>query len=216
MIIDLADALEIPLRERNDILTAAGYAPSYRNEPLDDPTMQTVKRAVGQMLRHHEPYPAVVMDRYWNVIDTNRSAPDFFGRFIDLSLWPQPRNLLHLMFDPTGMRPFLLDWEEIARSLLLRLRKEAIGHVLDARLNALLSKLSAFPDVHGNLSSSHPVKPLPMVPLRFRTDAGPLTLFSMITTVGTPQTITAEELRIETMFPTDDESETRYADFMRG
>jgi transcriptional regulator with XRE-family HTH domain len=214
MIIDIADALQIPLRERNAIFLAAGYAPVYRDEPLDAPSMQSIDRAVGRMLRQHEPFPAIVMDRYWNVIDTNRSAPAFFNRFIDLSLRPKPRNLLHLMFDPEGMQPFLMNWEETARSLLSRVRREAIGHVSDEGTQMLITELMAYPDVPQDLHSGSASDALPMIPLRFRTEHHSLSLSSMITTVGTPQTVAAEEMRIETMFPADEESESIYLDFM--
>jgi len=133
MIIDLADALEIPFRERNTILLAAGLAPAYRDEPLDAPLMQQVERAVNRLLHQHEPFPALVIDRYWNVAGTNQAAPVFFSRFIDLEARPKPRNLLHLMFDPKGMRPHILRFEETARGLLQRLRREAVGHATDTR-----------------------------------------------------------------------------------
>jgi hypothetical protein len=166
------------------------------------------------MLRQHEPFPAIVMDRYWNVVETNASAPDFFSRFIDLSARPKPRNLLHLMFDPSGMRPFLLHWEETARSLLLRVRREALGHVADERTRTLLAELTAFPDVPQDLHSMPTGDALPMIPLRFQAEGHVLNLFSMITTMGTPQTITAEEIRLETLFPADDETEDAYLEFM--
>jgi transcriptional regulator with XRE-family HTH domain len=214
MIIDIADALQIPLRQRNAIFVAAGYAPIYRDEPLDAPSMQSIDRAIRRMLRQHDPFPAIVMDRYWNVIETNISAPAFFSRFIDLSLRAKPRNLLHLMFDPEGMRPFLLRWEETARSLLSRVQREAVGHVADERTQMLLAELMAYPGVPQDPRSSLETPVLPMIPLRFRAERYTLNLFSMITTVGTPQTIVAEEMRIETMFPADEETEGFYLDFM--
>lgn len=216
MIIDIADALQIPLRERNAIFLAAGYAPVYRDEPLDAPSMQSIDRAVRRMLRQHEPFPAIVMDRYWNVIDTNLSAPAFFNRFIDLSLRPKPRNLLHLLFDPEGMRPFLMQWEETARSLLSRVRREAVGHVSDERTQMLMAELLAYPDVPQDLRSGSVRDALPMIPLSFRAERHILSLFSMISTVGTPQSVAAEEMRIETMFPADQGTESLYLDFMSG
>lgn len=214
MIIDIADALQIPLYERNAIFAAAGYSPIYRNEPLDAPSMQSIDRAIKRMLRQHDPFPAIVMDRYWNVIDTNTSAPAFFGRFVDLSLRPKPRNLLHLMFDPAAMRPFLMRWEETARSLLSRVQREAIGHVSDERTQMLIAELMAYPNIPQGLPSRIGSDALPMIPLRFRAEPYTLNLFSMITTVGTPQTVAAEEMRIETMFPADEETERIYLDFM--
>jgi hypothetical protein len=121
------------------------------------------------MLQQHEPHPALVLDRYWHVIRTNQAAPRFFGSFVDLEARPKPRNLLDLMFDPAGMRPFVEDWENVAAGLLQRLRREAIGQVVDARLAELLEERFSY--------------------------------FSLITTVGTPQCITAQELRVECMFP---------------
>ena len=219
MIIDLADALGIPLRERNAILLAAGFAPAYRDAPLDAPLMHQVKRAVDRLLRQHEPFPALVMDRYWNVIETNAASPAFFGRFIDLDARPKPRNLLHLMFDPSGLRPHIARFEETARSLLQRLRDEAVGNVVDLRTRALMAELMAYPDVPQNLGlqdlGARPSNAaLPMIPIGFRAGERVLDLFSMITTVGTPQTVMAEEMRIETMFPTDDEMERLYLDFV--
>ncbi len=131
MIVDLSDALGVPLRERNAIMLAAGYAPLYREESFDGPSMTEVHRAVTRMLRQHEPFPALAMDRFWNVIETNEAAPAFFGRFVDLDKWPKPRNLLRLIFDPAGLQPSLARWDETARSLLFRVRREAVGGVIN-------------------------------------------------------------------------------------
>jgi transcriptional regulator with XRE-family HTH domain len=214
MIIDLADALHVPLRERNVLMLAAGYAPFYRDEPLDAASMQSVGRAVKRMLRQQEPFPAIVMDRYWNVIEMNDAAPAFFNRFIDLDQRPKPRNLLHLMFDPAGMRPFLVRWRETAQSLLLRVQREAVGRVIDERTRALLSELMSYPDVPHTAPSALSSDVLPMISLGFQAGGQVLNLFSMITTVGTPQTVTTEEMRLETMFPADKETEEAYPEFV--
>jgi transcriptional regulator with XRE-family HTH domain len=100
----IAQALDIPLRERNVLLLAAGYAPLYSDAAWNSDEMKTVGKALQRMLTQHEPYPAIVMDRYWNVLLTNEAAPRFFNCFIALSTRPTPRNMLHLMFDPAGMR----------------------------------------------------------------------------------------------------------------
>src|SRR5215469_15132261 len=96
MLLDLAQALEIPLRERNALLVAAGYAPLYSDQALDAPVMNSIAKALQRMLRQHEPFPAIVMDRYWNVLMTNDAAPQLFNCFIDMAARPKPRNLLHL------------------------------------------------------------------------------------------------------------------------
>jgi len=101
MVLDLAQALDVPLRERNELLVAAGYAPIYSDQALDAPLMNSISKALQRMLRQHEPFPAIVMDRHWNVLMANDAAPQLFSCFVDLTKWPKPRNLLHLMFDPS-------------------------------------------------------------------------------------------------------------------
>jgi transcriptional regulator with XRE-family HTH domain len=214
MVVDLSDALRIPMRERNAIMLAAGYAPLYREEPLDGPAMRQIGRAVTRMLRQHEPFPAIAMDRCWNVIEANEAAPAFFARFINLDDWPKPRNLLRLMFDPEGMQPFLARWEETARSLLFRVQREAVGGILDEKARSLLADLMSLSSTPLKLRSLPTGDDLPMIPLGFKIGEDVLNLFSMITTVGTPQTVTAEEIRLETMFPMDDEAERRYLAFV--
>ena len=118
LLLSLAKTLDVPLREQNVLLLASGYAPVYLESTLEAPEMNIVRRVVEWMLRQHEPHPAIVMDRYWNVLRTNEAAPRFFGSFIDLSKWPKPRNLLDLMFHPDGVRPFVENWDEVASGLL--------------------------------------------------------------------------------------------------
>ena len=103
----VSDPLNIPLRERNVLLLASGFAPQFSEQHIDAEQMATVTRAIERMLRQHEPHPALVLDRYWNVIRTSDAAPGFFGSFVDLQKRPKPRNHLDMMFDPTGMRPFV-------------------------------------------------------------------------------------------------------------
>lgn len=220
-VIDLAQALDVPMRERNAILLAAGYAPVYSEAAWNTLEMQSVNRALERMLRQHEPYPALVMDRYWNVLMTNEAAPRLFNQFIDMSARTGPRNMLHLMFDPAGMRPFLVNWEQVALSLIQRVHRESIGGVVDDKSRVLLDELLAYPDVppHAPAGYKHDsdrdTKPdLPMIPLQFVKDGKLLSYFSMVTTVGTPQTVAAQELRIESMFPADDETETEHIRLM--
>jgi transcriptional regulator with XRE-family HTH domain len=204
----VSDALNIPMRERNALLLASGFAPQYGEQSLDGGQMAIVTRAIDRMLEQHEPHPALVLDRYWNVIRTNKAAPHFFGSFIDLEARPNPRNLLDLMFDPTGMRAFVEEWESVAAGLLQRVRREAVGQVVDAGLAKLLERLRKYPGV-AELKSP-PAPQSPVLPITFRRGDERFSYFSLITTIGTPQCITAEELRVECMFPTDsEESEHR-------
>jgi transcriptional regulator with XRE-family HTH domain len=214
MLLDLAQALDVPLRERNELLMAAGYAPLYSDQGLDTPIMNSISKALQRMLRQHEPFPAIVMDRHWNVLMTNGAAPRLFNCFVDLAARPSPRNLLHLMFDPAGMRPFVANWPETARGLLGRVYREALGHIIDERTKALLAELSHYPGVKPEWRALSPGDAMPMIPLTFVKDGVTLNYFSMITTVGTPQTVTAEELRLECMFPADDATESEHSRFV--
>jgi transcriptional regulator with XRE-family HTH domain len=195
----VSEALGIPLRERNVLLLASGYAPLYSESAWDAPEMAAVTQAVDRLLHQHEPHPALVLDRYWNVIRTNAAAPQFFASFIDLAARPRPRSLLHLMFDPEGMRPFIEHWEEVATGLLQRVRREALGHVIDEKTVSLLNDLNKYPGVKD--LSAVPKSQSPVLPITFVRGNERLSYFSLITTVGTPQCITAQELRIECMFP---------------
>jgi transcriptional regulator with XRE-family HTH domain len=214
MLLDLAQALDVPLRERNALLLAAGYAPLYSDQALDAPIMNSIGKALQRMLRQHEPFPAIVMDRHWNVVMTNDAAPRLFNCFIDMAARPKPRNLLHLIFDPAGLRPFVANWPETARGLLARVHREALGHVIDDRTKALLAELSQYPGVKPEWRAPSPGYAMPMIPLTLVKDGVTLNYFSMITTVGTPQTVTAEELRLESMFPADDATETEHNRFI--
>jgi len=212
-LMDIAQALDIPLRDRNAVLLAAGYAPIYSEGAWDAVEMQSVTSALGRILRQHEPFPAVVMDRYWDVLMTNESAPRFFNCFIDMAARKRPRNMLHLMFDPDGMRPFVANWEDVAKGLIQRVYRESVGRVVDDKTKELLATLLAYPGVKTDWKnpkalSAAPVTPtMPVIPLSFVKENQVLNYFSMVTTVGTPQTIAAQELRIECMFPADDATE---------
>lgn len=213
LLMDIAQALDVPLRERNTLLLAAGYAPMYAEAAWSADETDGVTRALQRMLRQHEPYPALVMDRYWNVLQTNDAAPRFFNRFIDMARRQGPRNVLHLMFDPAGMRPFIVNWDDVAKSLIQRVYRESVGRTVDEPLRQLLAALMAYPGVPADW-----IKPgtrgtaaeLPFVPIRFLLDGRELSYFSMVTTVGTPQTVAAQELRIECLFPADEATEKHH------
>jgi transcriptional regulator with XRE-family HTH domain len=207
----IAQALEIPLRERNALLLAAGYAPLYSDAAWNSDEMKSVSKALGRMITQHEPYPAIVMDRYWNVLLTNDAAPRFFNCFIDMSARTSPRNMLHLMFDPKGMRPFIADWEALAKTLIQRVHREAVGHIVDQKTKDLVTDLLAYPNVQSDWRAPERLSALPMIPMSFVKDGAMMNYFSLMTTVGTPQTIATQELRIECMYPADDETEVLHA-----
>jgi transcriptional regulator with XRE-family HTH domain len=213
-LLEIAQALDIPLRDRNTLLLAAGYAPIYSEGAWNGPEMQSVTGALERMLRQHEPFPAVVMDRYWDVLMTNEAAPRFFNCFIDMAARKTPRNLLHLMFDPNGMRPFIANWEAVAKSLFQRVYRESVGRVIDDRTRALLAALLAYPDVKTEWKNPVELSAMPVIPIGFVRGDQALSYFSMVTTVGTPQTIAAQELRIECMFPVDAATEAHHRKMM--
>jgi len=199
----VSEKLDIPLRERNVLLLASGYAPTYNECAWEAPEMTVVAKAIDRVLLQQEPHPALVLDRYWNVIKTNQAAPQFFGSFVDLEARQRPRNLLDLMFDPVGMRPFVEHWDLVAAGLLQRVYRESIGHVMDQKTMELLKRLETYPGV--KTLSTIPRTHSPVLSITFIKGSERFSYFSLITTVGTPQSITAQELRIECMFPVETE-----------
>lgn len=217
MLIDIATALDMPLRDRNALLLAGGYAPIYHDSAWDGPEMRSIAGALKRMLRQHEPFPALIMDRYWNVLKTNRSAPRFFSCFTDLSARKAPRNMLHLVFDPDGLRPCVADWPSVAESLIQRVYREAVGRVIDDRAKELLAALMAYPDVEPAWASPKATDAqavTPVIPIGLVKDGRVLNYFSMVTTVGTPQTVAAQELRVECMFPADEATEVLHVELI--
>lgn len=199
LLLRISERLDVPLRERNALLLTSGYAPIYDECAWDAPEVAVIMQAVDRMLLQQEPHPALVMDGYWNVVRTNEAAARFFGSFIDLAVRKPPRNLLHLMFDPEGMRPFVENWEIVAAGLLQRVYREAPGHSIDTKMAALLRDLRRYRGV----DELRPIPKMdtPVLPITFLKGEERFPYFSLITTVGTPQYVSAQELRIECMFP---------------
>ncbi len=218
ILMEIAQALDIPLRDRNMLLLAAGYAPIYSEGAWNTLEMKSITSVLKGMLRQHEPFPAVVMDRYWNVLMANESTPRFFNSFTEMAVKKSPRNILHLMFDPERMRPFVANWESVAKSLFERVYRESVGRVIDEKSRELLAALQAYPGVKTEWKSpktSGAGPTMPMIPIGFVKDKKVLNYFSMVTTVGTPQTIAAQELRIECMYPVDEETEVAHVKLIK-
>lgn len=211
MILDIAEALRMPFRETNLLLAAAGYAATYAEPSWDAPELAPVRNALDRVLRQHDPWPAVVMDRHWNILMTNSSAPRFFGSFIDLERRTGPNNVLHLMFDPAGMRPHLANWEVTARELFQRVYRECVGGVVDEKTRKLLDDLARYPDVQPDwklpADDREDTRHLPVLPVSFVYQGQLLHYFSMLSTVGTPQCVTAQEFRVECLYPADSRTE---------
>lgn len=213
-LMDIADALDIPFRERNTLLLAAGYAPVYPEGRWDGLPMKSVTTAVERMLKQQEPFPAVLMDRHWNVLATNDATPRFFGTFIDMAARTGPRNILHLMFDPAGMRPFVRNWDKTAAALLGRVRREAVGRFVDEQTQDLIDALMSYAEVAPRHTELPTTEDLPMIPLSFEKDGIALNYFSMVSTIGTPTTVTSQELRVEIMLPADEATEKHHPGIM--
>jgi transcriptional regulator with XRE-family HTH domain len=147
MVLRLARALDVPIRERNQLLLAAGYAPLYREAGLEGAQAAQVRFALERMLAAHEPFPAVVMDRHWNLVSANTAAAAFFGWLLDERDIEGPTNVIRLMFDPEGLRPFVANWQATAEALIQRVHREAVGGIPDRETVALLAEALAYPGV---------------------------------------------------------------------
>ena len=194
MVLKLAEVLDVPLRERNTLLLAAGFAPVYRESALDAPALEAVRGALEAILAQQEPYPAVVMNRDWDIQHTNEAARRFFDFLLDgrTNAVPGPANVLRLMLHPHGARPFVENWPDVADALLRRVRREAIGGVTDERAQRILAEVLTYPDLPASMSAVEPGPPqIPVVPVRFAKDGLRFHFFSTVTTLGTPQDITA-------------------------
>jgi transcriptional regulator with XRE-family HTH domain len=210
MVLQLATVLDVPLRERNALLLAAGFAPVYGEARLDSPEIAPVRNALDAILKQQEPFPAAVLDRHWNIQQLNAGGTRFFSWLLGGRAPAGTPNVLRLMFDPAGLRPHVTNWEAVAETLVRRTHREAIGGVHDAVLAQLLAEVLAYPDVPARLRAPNLVAPqLPIVPVCFAKDDLRFDFFSTITTLGTPQDVTLQELRIECFFPASADTEER-------
>jgi transcriptional regulator with XRE-family HTH domain len=216
MVVRLARALDVPLRERNVLLLAAGFAPLYSLEPLTSPEMARVDQALTSLLAGHEPFPAVVMDRAWNLLRANDGAARLFGRLFAPEPIPADANVLRLVIEPGPVRDSVRNWAAVAPALLDRTRREAVGGVLDPETAELVSALRERSDVAEALAAQTSSMPTgPVIDLRFVLGDVELAFFSVISTVGTPIDITAQELRVEAFFPADAETGRRWDELTR-
>lgn len=214
MILALAEALDVPLRERNLLLHAGGFAPLFQQRSLDDGEMSAVRQALEMTLKHHEPFPAVVVDRLWNMQMGNACTDRFIGLLGDVDeVWRRVdpsggRNVLRMTFHPEGMQPLLRNWEQVATLLLARLQREAAADPTHEALQTLYRDLCQLPSVSslpaGWRAQGWTTAPPPTLNLELAMGEATLKVFTMISTFGTALDITADELRLETFFPADD------------
>ena len=218
MILQLANVLEIPFRQQNLMLSAAGFAPIHTETDLSAPEMTSVCKAINCMLSQQEPYPAIVIDRYWNLLLANQGASRFLNIFIDpeqlqtLFCVDGKINLMRFTFDPQGLRPFIVNWEELAGHLLQRVYREANLSIESEQSTLLFDELMRYPDAAElwKTSSQSPQNDL-ILTTHFKQNDLDLRFFSTIATLGTPYDITLQEIRIECLFPADEQTERNWS-----
>jgi transcriptional regulator with XRE-family HTH domain len=204
MVIRLAEQLEVPLRDRNALLIAAGYAPVFPERPLGDPALEAARKAIDLLLTGHEPYPALAIDRHWTLVTANKAVSPLLGG-VDPSLLQPPINVLRLSLHPQGLAPQIANLPEWRSHLLARLSRQ-IEVSADPVLEELLSELSSYhlPDGNeGSADADEEEYTWVVVPFRLVTEHGTLSFFSTTTIFGTPIDITLSELAIESFFPAD-------------
>jgi transcriptional regulator with XRE-family HTH domain len=200
MLLHLAELLDVPLRERNSLLIAAGFAPMFKEHPLSDPALQPAREAVELVLRGHQPYPALAVDRHWQLIAANDAAKYFMAGVAPALLTP-PLNVLRITLHPDGMAPRIVNLGEWRAHLLSRLRRQ-VEVSADATLAELLKELSEYPAPAHTAEPATSAVPF-AVPFRLATDVGVLSFISTITVFGTPVDVTLSELALESFFPAD-------------
>ena len=210
MILQLSETLEVPLRDRNIWLNAAGYAPLFKARAVDDPQMGQVMSAVSMMLSAHEPFPAIALDRAWNILMSNTSF-DMLGMMLG-DVWGriggEQRNLMRLMFHPQGIRPFVTNWSAVGPLLWQRAKREAEA-LAGAEMQAVLDSLAPLQEPEVLWSASETAL-VPVMPFNMQIGDLHISMFAIIASFGTAQDVTADELRIETLFPADAQTEALF------
>lgn len=202
MVLRLAEHMDVPLRQRNRLLMAAGFAPTYGERGLDDPVFRPALAAVELVLKGHEPYPAIAVDRSWNMVLANAAAAPFLDGIEEPSLLSPPVNVLRLALHPRGLAPRIANLGEWRAHLIGRLRRQ-IDATADPGLAALERELSSYPGQPvGAASGCDPASQI-AVPMRVRMNGQALSFISTVTVFGTPLDVTLSELAIESFFPAD-------------
>jgi len=215
MVVQLATALDVPLRQRNAMLLAAGFAPVYRESNLAAPELMPVRQAIERMLKQQEPYPAVVIDRLWNFLQGNEAAAAFTiflfeGPPPDPPPGKQP-NLLRWLLDPGALRSKVANWEEVARYLVSTTYAEILADGGEPKALAYIEEIMAYPDVPASFRKLRfEDRPPPVLTVDYIVGGRSLSVFTTIATLGTPQDITLQEVRIECFFPADDRSDALF------
>ena len=215
MVVQLTSALNVPLRQRNAMLLAAGFAPVYRESNLAAPELAPVRQAIERMLKQQEPYPAVVIDRLWNLLQANDAANAFTMFLFEGPPPPPPPgkapNLLRWLLDPKALRSKISNWEEVARYLISTTYAEILADGGEPKALAFIEEIMAFPEVPASFRRVRfEERPSPVVTIDYLVGGKALSVFTTIATLGTPQDVTLQEVRVECFFPADDRSDALF------
>jgi transcriptional regulator with XRE-family HTH domain len=207
----LAQSLDLPLRERNRLLEAGGFARVFTETPLAADEMSRVRSVLQFILDRHSPYAAVVLDRFSDCLMGNQPAGVIMSRLVEPHLLPAGANMLRAVFHPDGLRRWIVNWSEVGGHLLDRAERELTHSTTEPRGAKLLEEIRGYGGVPSAAARAPHVRPGDLLlPVHIRRDDLELRLFSTIMTLGTPHDVTLQELRIETLFPADEESEMRW------
>jgi len=205
LVLHLAEHLDVPLRDRNTLLLAAGYAPVYHQTPLDADAMAPVREALDQLLRGHEPYPAIVVDGRWDLVSANQAALAILTEDVNPELLAPPVNTMRVCLHPEGLAPRIVNLADYAAHLLMRIDRQA-AVTGDPNVLSLADELRRFPTVAGTEPAVPDSAAMVFMPLVIRAGGRQLTFFSTLTTFGSALDITVAELSIEAFYPADAET----------
>jgi transcriptional regulator with XRE-family HTH domain len=219
MVLRLGATLSLPLRQQNSLLLAAGYAPAWKERDLSAPDLAVVNSALEYMLAQHEPYPAFVVDRCWNLLKANRGAlnlTEFLTGATSPATSSEPVNLAVALLAPDGLRPFIVNWPEVAGHFVRGVQGDAHADGMPETAD-LLSRLLCFPEVAALSESVAAAEEgqSPVLPIHFHRDGTSLSLFTTIATLGTPREVSLEEIRIEFFFPMDEPTTRAFRGWMK-
>ncbi|MEA2940069.1 MAG: hypothetical protein QOD09_598 [Bradyrhizobium sp.] len=211
-LLQLAAALSLSLRDRNALLEAGGFARQYGERDLKAPEVADAKRAIDLLLRRHEPFPAIVTDRQWNVIEANRAAARLMTLLLGAERMTRPLNHMKMFLSPDELRPFVENWGSVAAALLVRAQHEAMAAPLDLALQSTWRELTKLPGVAAPQLNENEA-PGPLCEVRLRHGDVSIGLIGAVLTLGTPQDVTLQELRVEMFMPADAASEATLVAF---
>ncbi|MEM7415671.1 MAG: helix-turn-helix transcriptional regulator [Gemmatimonadota bacterium] len=216
LVIRLAQALQIPSREENALLERSGYARRHAETDLGAPEMTQVRKTLRFLLDRHEPNSALVFDRHWNIVMSNRAHRSTLAFLTDGRSLPEDieQNLIRLTFHPEGLRPFIANWGVVGPALLMRLSRESAAAPSDEGLADLIEEVARYAPMPA--ARSPELGNAPLLPIHFRKDGVELRLFSVLSTIGSAIDVGLQELMIETFFPADATSEAFVAQLWEG